>query len=182
MNETNNPEIESDVTENPEVNSDDQAQDQDQIQNDNEQLIKKLTDDLEKQKDLFMRTAAEYENYRKRTQREKAAVYNDAAAATIEAILPIVDSLELALKSTNGEENDFTKGLSLIKTQLDTSFEKLGIKSIGEAGEEFDPNLHNAVMHIEDDSIADNTIVEVFQKGYSLSDRVIRHAMVKVAN
>lgn len=151
-------------------------------QEENSNLIDELKEELNKQKDLFLRTAAEYENYRKRSQREKTAVYNDATADTIEAILPIVDSLEQALKSTDGANDDYKKGLELIKAQLDTSFEKLGIKSIGEAGEEFDPNFHNAVMHIEDDTIADNTIVEVFQKGYVLSERVIRHAMVKVAN
>ena len=97
-------------------------------------------------------------------------------------MLPVIDSLELALKSIEGASEEYKKGLQLIKNQLDESLKKLGVEEIGKEGEEFDPNYHNAVLHIEDDKVADNTIIEVFQKGYMLSERVIRHAMVKVAN
>lgn len=152
------------------------------LNDENSKLINDLKEQLANQKDMFLRTAAEYENYRKRSQREKTAIYNDATASTIETILPVIDSLELALKSSEGASEEYKKGLQLIKNQLDESFKKLGVEEIGKEGDEFDPNYHNAVLHIEDDKVADNTIIEVFQKGYMLSERVIRHAMVKVAN
>lgn len=141
-----------------------------------------LQKELEKQKDLFLRTAAEYENFRKRTEKEKRAIYADATAEAIKAILPIADSLEYAVKAQDGATADYQKGLELIQTQFTAALEKLGVSPVGQPGEEFNPELHNAVAHIEDDSIAENTIVEVFQKGYMLKDKVIRHAMVKVAN
>lgn len=175
-----NLEMESEKNEDTE----DQKQEQSETNADDEntKLINDLKTQLESQKDMFLRTVAEYENYRKRSQREKTAVYNDATASTIETMLPVIDSLELALKSIEGASEEYKKGLQLIKNQLDESLKKLGVEEIGKEGDEFDPNYHNAVLHIEDDKVADNTIIEVFQKGYMLSERVIRHAMVKVAN
>ena len=132
--------------------------------------------------DLLLRTAAEYENFRKRTEKEKRAIYADATAEAVKAILPIADSLEYAVKAEDGATAEYQKGLELIQSQFNAALEKLGVSPVGEAGEEFNPELHNAVAHVEDESIAENTIVEVFQKGYMLKEKVIRHAMVKVAN
>lgn len=144
--------------------------------------MEELQKELGKQKDLLLRTAAEYENFRKRTEKEKRAIYADATAEAVKAILPIADSLEYAVKAQDGATEDYQKGLEMIQSQFNAALEKLGVSPVGEAGEEFNPELHNAVAHVEDESIAENTIVEVFQKGYMLKEKVIRHAMVKVAN
>jgi molecular chaperone GrpE len=144
--------------------------------------LKKLKEELSKQKDLLLRTAAEYENFRKRTEREKRAIYTDATADAVAAILPIADSLEFAVKAQDGATEEYQKGLELVNKQFQEALGKLGVTAIGEAGQEFDPALHNAVAHVDDDTVADNIIVEVFQKGYVLGEKVIRHAMVKVAN
>lgn len=144
--------------------------------------VEELKQELSKEKDLLLRTVAEYENFRKRTEREKRAIYADATADAVASILPIADSLEYAVKAQDGATEEYQKGLELVNKQFQESLQKLGVTAIGEAGEEFDPALHNAVAHIDDDAIADNTVVEVFQKGYLLGEKVIRHAMVKVAN
>lgn len=144
--------------------------------------IDKLKAELETQKDRFLRTAAEYENFRKRTEREKTAIYADATAFTLENILPVVDSVELAMKSSENASDEYKKGLELMANQIKTSFEKLGVTESGNVGDKFDPNFHNAVSHVDDENKEENVIVEVFQKGYLLKDKVIRHAMVKVAN
>ena len=144
--------------------------------------LDQMKEELKKQKDILLRTAAEYENFRKRTEREKRAIYADATADAVAAILPIADSLEYAVKSQDGATEEYQKGLELVNKQFQDALAKLGVTAIGKAGEEFDPNLHNAVAHVDDETVADNTIVEVFQKGYLLGEKVIRHAMVKVAN
>ena len=143
--------------------------------------LEELQKELGSQKDL-LRTAAEYENFRKRTEKEKRAIYADATAEAVKAILPIADSLEHAVKAEDGATAEYQTGLELIQSQFNAALEKLGVSPVGEAGEEFNPELHNAVAHVEDESIAENTIVEVFQKGYMLKEKVIRLAMVKVAN
>ncbi|MDO4731364.1 MAG: nucleotide exchange factor GrpE [Clostridia bacterium] len=145
-------------------------------------MVDDLKNEIDKQKDSFVRLAAEYENFRKRSSREKDGIYQDATAKAIETLLPVLDSLEFAIKSNESAPAEFQKGLELIETQFEKAFEKLGVSTFGVAGDEFDPNLHNAVSHIDDDTIADNTIVEIFQTGYKIGDRVIRYAMVKVAN
>ena len=131
-------------------------------------------------KDTLLRTAAEYDNYRKRTAREKDGIYADSVAATINNFLPVVDNLEraVAFSDTDG----LKQGLELTLKQLADVLAKLKITAIDPTGKEFDPNLHNAVMHVEDESLGENTVAEVLQKGYMIGDRVIRHAMVKVAN
>lgn len=144
--------------------------------------LDQMKEELKKQKDILLRTAAEYENFRKRTEREKRAIYADATADAVAAILPIADSLEYAVKAQDGATEEYQKGLELVNKQFQDALAKLGVTAIGKAGEEFDPNLHNAVAHVDDETVADNTIVEVFQKGYLLGEKVIRHAMVKVAN
>lgn len=144
--------------------------------------IKELEEELKKQKDLFLRTAAEYENYRKRTEREKAMIYSDATGVAISAILPIADNLERAINIEDASAEDYQKGFEMIAKQFSDSLGKLSVESFGEKGDAFDPDIHNAVSHIEDDSMGEGVIAEVFQKGYKVNDKIIRHAMVSVAN
>lgn len=142
----------------------------------------KLEEELKAKNDAYLRLAAEYENYRRRTTEEKTNIYADATAKAIKEILPIGDSIEMALKSVDNAPEEYKKGLELICNQLKTSLEKLNVETFGEVGEEFNPDLHNAVMKIEDDSLGENTIAQVFQTGYKTGDKIIRHAMVQVAN
>lgn len=144
--------------------------------------LEKLQAELAGQKDQYLRVLAEYDNFRKRTAAEKTAIYNNAVSDTVQAILPIADNIGLALKQENASAEDMRKGVEMIEVQIEAAFEKLGIVPAGEVGEAFDPNLHNAVAHIEDESLGENVISAVFQKGYTLGDRVVRHAMVQVAN
>ncbi len=147
--------------------------------------IDKLKEELAKQKDKYIRLLAEYDNYQKRTQREKAARYADAVVDTVEKILPIGDNIERALKTevTSEDAVKFKEGVEMVMKQFLDILEKLDVTPIKAEGEQFDPNLHNAVMHIEDENIDDNTVVEDFMKGYIYkNERVVRHSMVKVAN
>ncbi|MCH5187834.1 MAG: nucleotide exchange factor GrpE [Oscillospiraceae bacterium] len=137
---------------------------------------------LEALNDKYMRTLAEYDNYRKRSIREKEAIYPEAKADAAAKFLPVMDNLERAL-GIETEKNAFYEGVELVKKQLEEVFKNLGVEAISaEAGEEFNPELHNAVMHVEDEDYGENVIVEELQKGYKLGDRVLRHSMVKVAN
>ena len=131
--------------------------------------------------DQYLRLAAEYDNFRKRTQREKDAIYQNAVADTAKKLLPVYDNLERALKNDTTDEA-FKKGVEMTMTELLKIMEGLGIKPFGAAGEPFDPEKHNAVMHIDDESMEENSIAEVFQSGFTLGEKVIRFAMVKVAN
>ena len=140
---------------------------------------------LEKEKadlnDKFLRICAEYDNFRKRSQKEKDALYGDIKANTVTQFLPVYDNLERALKQ-NTEDEAYKKGVEMIMTQFCSTLEKLGVKEIECLGEKFDPTMHNAVMHVDDEEKGENEIVEVFQKGFKLGEKVIRFAMVKVAN
>lgn len=136
---------------------------------------------LAQQEDRFLRLAAEYDNYRKRTAKEKEALWNDAKADTAVAFLPVYDNLERALKQPTADEA-YKKGVEMTMNQLKEIFTKLGITEIPALGENFDPNLHNAVMHVEDENLGENVVAEVFQAGFQLGEKVIRFAMVKVAN
>ena len=129
----------------------------------------------------YLRLAAEYDNFRKRTQREKDAIYQDAMSDTAKKFLPVHDNLERALKAETADEA-FRKGVEMTMTELTKIMDGIGIKAFGAAGEPFDPEKHNAVMHIDDESLGDNVVAEVFQTGFTMGDRVIRFAMVKVAN
>ena len=135
-------------------------------------------------KDQYLRTLAEYDNFKKRTVKEKEAIYVDSVGSTVTALLPVIDNFERALASfaEGDKDSQFYKGMEMIYNQTIETFEKLGVKKIEALGCEFDPELHNAVMHIDDETVADNTIVEEFQKGYTYRDKVIRYSMVKVAN
>ncbi len=144
-----------------------------------------LEEKLKEQTDKYMRLYAEFDNFQKRSQREKEARYADAVIDAAAAILPIGDNLERALQ-TEVESEDAKKlkeGVEMVMKQFNETLEKLNIKPIKAEGEQFDPNLHNAVMHIEDETIDDNTVVEDLMRGYIYKDnRVVRHSMVKVAN
>lgn len=137
--------------------------------------------ELKETSDKYLRLLAEYDNYRKRTQKEKEAIYGDTKASAILALLPIYDNLARALAQET-EDAAFYKGVEMTMNQCKAAFESLGASEIPALGEQFDPKKHNAVMHVEDDSVAENTVVEVFQTGFAMGDKVIRVAMVKVAN
>ena len=130
----------------------------------------------------YMRLAAEYDNYRKRTANEKLSIYDDATSKACIELLPVADSVTLALANLKDADPDIIKGIELISNQLAKSFEKLKIESYGKAGDAFDPNLHNAVSKIEDENLGADTIAAVYQTGYKIGDKIIRHAMVQVAN
>lgn len=144
--------------------------------------IENLTKELDIQKDRLLRTAAEYENFRKRTEKEKASIYTDAISMAVSAILPIADSLEQANKSLGEKNQNYKKGILLILEQFNESMKKLNVEAFGEKGDIFNPDLHNAVSHTEDENSEENVIFEVFQKGYKIGDRIVRYAMVQVAN
>lgn len=143
--------------------------------------IAKLKKELEAKNDLLLRTAAEFDNYKKRTDRERSGVAEFAKAGIIKQLLPILDNIDRAM-SADRESQDYIKGIEMIVKQFSALAEKLSISEIASAGDAFDPTVHEAVMHIEDPELGENVIAEVLQKGYKLGDTVIRPAMVKVAN
>lgn len=136
---------------------------------------------IEAEKEKYMRLAAEYDNFRKRSQRERDALYQQVKSETVLKILPVYDNLQRALNLTCADEA-FYKGIEMTMSQLLNIFEELGVKPIEALGQKFDANLHNAVMHVEDEEHGEGEIVEEFQRGFILGDKVIRHSMVKVAN
>ena len=140
-----------------------------------------LTEELRGANDRYLRLLAEYDNYRKRSQKEKDNLYGDIKAETVTKFLPVYDNLVRALKQPT-EDEAYRKGIEMIMTQFNTTMEKLGVEKIESLGKTFDPALHNAVMHVDDETKGENEIVEVFQEGFRLGDKVIRFAMVKVAN
>lgn len=142
-----------------------------------EQQIEELTDRLK-------RNMAEFDNFRKRTEKEKTQMFETGAKSIVEKILPVVDNFERGLAAVTEEEkgSPFVEGMEKIYKQMMTMLEEAGVKPIEAVGQEFDPNLHNAVMHIEDEEFGENIIAEEFQKGYTYRDSVVRHSMVKVAN
>ena len=137
---------------------------------------------LESVKDQFVRLTAEYDNYRKRTTKEKENIYQDAKADTIEQFLAVYDNLERAAASEGGEDSPHKKGLEMIFQQYKDILKKLGVTEIEAKGQPFDPNRHNAVMHIDDENLGENVVAQVFQAGFMLGDKVVRHAVVQVAN
>ena len=142
--------------------------------------IEKLRAELAEKDDKYLRMAAEYENFRRRSREEREATYEAAMADTVAELLPIIDNLERAAAFDDGEK--VKEGLKMIASTVTSSLAKLGVESYGEAGDKFDPNLHNAVMHEEDDSDRENEITDVFQKGYKKGNKIIRFAMVKTIN
>ena len=131
--------------------------------------------------DAHLRVAAEFDNFRKRTIKEKEASYGNGKADAVEKLLPVYDNLERALNQPT-EDEAFKKGVEMTMTQLVGIFAGLGVEIFGNVGDSFDPNFHNAVMHIDSDELGENTISQVFQKGFKLGEKIIRFAMVQVAN
>ncbi len=149
--------------------------------------LKAKLEEKTRQCDEFMnmvqRTAAEFDNYKKRTIKEKEALSLDVSIDTVNAFLPVVDNLERALKAAEGSEgNPLKDGVELVMRQLKDCLDKLGVEAIEAVNNPFDPELHNAVMHVSDEAYGDNTVIEEFQKGYVMKGKVVRHSMVKVAN
>ncbi len=141
----------------------------------------KLIDELN---DKYMRTFAEFDNFRKRSEKEKAAMFELGAKSIIEKILPVIDNFERGFSTVEDtdKEDAFVKGMDMVYKQMVSTLEEAGVKAIEAVGQQFDPNLHNAVMHIDDEAFGENEIAEEFQKGYTYRESVVRHSMVKVAN
>lgn len=139
---------------------------------------------IEELTDRVTRQMAEFDNFRKRTEKEKAAMYEIGAKSVIEKLLPVVDNFERGFSTVAEEDKDdaFVKGMEMVYKQIMTTFETIGVKPIEAVGQEFNPDLHNAVMHVDDESVGENIVVEEFQKGYTYHDSVVRYSMVKVAN
>ena len=143
----------------------------------------KLQAELKEAKDQLLRVAAEYDNFRKRSQREKESLYSECKSSVVNDLLPVIDNFERCVAP--GEDTsyeDYKKGVELTYKQFGEALKKLGIEAFGEVGDAFDPNLHNAVMHTEDENLPENSISNVLMKGYKLGDKIIRAAMVAVAN
>lgn len=153
-----------------------------------EELIEKLNKDLEEQKvksdeyfEHLKRNMAEFDNYKKRVAKEKEMMYTTITSDIISDLLPIMDNFETALNAESKDES-FKDGMKMIYTQVSDTLKKLGLEEIISLNKTFDPNLHEAVMHVEDENFGEKEIIEVFRKGYKIGDKVVRHAMVKVAN
>lgn len=142
----------------------------------------KKDEKIEELTDKVKRQMAEFDNYRKRTEKEKASMYIVGAKDIVEKILPVVDNFERGLAMAEGSEDPFVEGMEKIYKQLMTTLDEMGVKPIEAVGQEFNPDFHNAVMHVEDESVGENIIVEELQKGYTYKGFVVRHSMVKVAN
>ena len=168
-----------------EVKTEEQSEQETVEISEEEKKTSELEEKIKEQDEKYMLLFAEYDNYRKRTTKEKDARYADAVIDTVNEFLQVADNLERAvLVNVESEEaKNVLSGVELVKKQMADILTKLGVEEIKAVGEEFDPNLHNAVMHIEDENITENTVVEEFQKGYIYKkERVVRHSMVKVAN
>ena len=145
---------------------------------------KKKDKAVEKLEDMRVRQLAEFENFRKRSEKEKSQMFEVGAKSVIEKILPVIDNFERGLQGVPEEEKDapFVKGVEMVYKQMLTAFDEMGVKPIDAVGKEFDPNLHNAVMAVDDDSLESGTVAEEMQKGYMYKESVVRHSMVKVVN
>ena len=152
------------------------------VENTEPTVEEKLTTELNETKDKLLRVMAEYDNFRKRSQKEKEMAYGDTKASTIAEFLPVYDNFIRAMSAEATDLDSFKKGIEMIFNQYGETFKKLGVESFGEKGETFDPNIHNAVMHGEDEELPENSISDVFSTGYKMGDRVIRPAIVKVVN
>lgn len=167
---------EQDGEKQPDSPAEDSEQETAELENDLEKKLAEITDRLQ-------RTMAEFDNFRKRTEKEKAARYEIGARSVIEKILPVLDNFERGLGGlTEEQKNAFSEGMDKVYRQLVTTLEEMDVKPIEALGQEFNPDLHNAVMHVEDESVGENIIVEEFQKGYTYKGGVVRYSMVKVAN
>lgn len=141
----------------------------------------KLAGQLKEAEDRNLRLMAEFDNFRKRTMKERESIYPDAVANTVKELLPVLDNFQRALEAPCNDE-EYRKGVQMTYTGFMETLTKMGLAQFAEAGETFDPGLHNAVMHIEDDTLGKNVISQVFQRGYKIGDNVLRYAMVQTAN
>ena len=144
--------------------------------------IEKLTNDLAATKDSHLRTLAEYDNFRKRSQREKEATYGDAKANTLKMLLPVLDNFDRAADNKTDDIEVYRKGIEMTLTQLREILKSLEVEAFGEVGDEFDPNIHSAVMTVENPDLPENSVAAVFEKGYRMGDRILRFATVQVTN
>lgn len=144
--------------------------------------MEELETQLAEKNEQLLRLAAEYDNYRKRTVKEKDELYSMSKITVVSELLPVIDNFERAVNGTDTGLEDYKKGVEMIYSQFTSILSKLGIERFGESGESFDPNLHNAVMHIEDENLGENVIADVFSPGYKLGEKVVRPATVRVAN
>lgn len=165
-----------------EIKEETAEQEEENKENNENNELEKLKTELQNKNDSYLRLAAEYDNYRKRTTAEKANIYADATKTAVNEILPVADSLDMALQSADNAPDEYKKGLELVCNQLKSSLTKLNVEVFGEIGDAFDHDLHNAVSKIEDESLGENAVAQVLQKGYKIGDKIIRHAMVQVAN
>ena len=147
----------------------------------NDEQLKRIEEELQAQKDLLLRTAAEFDNFKRRTEKEKLAAAEFTSANLLKKLLPVFDNVDRA-NAADKDSADYAKGVEMIVKMLTDVVTDLGLVAIGEVGETFDPQLHEAVMHIEDENLGENVISSVLQKGYKIGDTVIRPAMVQVAN
>lgn len=143
--------------------------------------LAELQKKLDETNDRLLRTAAEYDNFRRRSQKEKEAIYTDSKAEIIGKLLPVIDNFERAAAAETDAEN-YKKGIEMTVKQLLDALTAMGVEAYGAAGDEFDPNIHNGVMHVDDETLGENVVADVFIKGYKVGDKVIRHASVRVAN
>ncbi|MDD6526796.1 MAG: nucleotide exchange factor GrpE [Oscillospiraceae bacterium] len=173
---------EESTAENKEAGKEEQKDSQKTEKNTAESESEKLQKELAAAKEAHIRTLAEYDNYRKRSTKEKQAAYGDAKADCIKELLPMMDNFERAIATEATDVEGFKKGVEMIFKNFTDVLSKLGVEAFGEKGEKFDPNIHNGVMHVEDEELPENSVAEVFSKGYKLGDRILRPAMVKVAN
>lgn len=144
--------------------------------------VNPFREELDRANDKFLRLYADFENFKKRSRAEKDSVYANAKSDTVAALLPALDNMERALAAAEEEDSPLKKGVDMVLNQFRACFEQLGVSSYGEVGDSFDPNIHEAVMHSEEEGVEPNTVTMVLQKGYRLGDKVIRHALVQVAN
>ena len=149
-----------------------------------DKAVEKLEEKVKELEDMRVRQLAEFENFRKRSEKEKSQMFEVGAKSVIEKILPVMDNFERGLQGVPEEEKDapFVKVVEMVYKQMLTAFEEMGVKPIEAVGKEFDPNLHNAVMAVDDDSLESGTVAEEMQKGYMYKESVVRHSMVKVVN
>lgn len=146
-----------------------------------DKIIEDLNGKLLEANDKLLRTVAEYDNFRKRSQKEKEAIYSDSKTDVISKLLPVIDNFERAAAADSDLEN-YKKGIDMTVKQLLDVFSSLGVEAFGAEGEEFDPNIHNGVMHIDDENLGESVISQVYSKGYKMGEKIIRHATVIVAN
>ena len=173
-------ELNEELIEETQQNTDEAADEEQEVNY--EELLKAKDEEIAAKSEQYQRLLAEYDNFKKRTVKEKEAIYVDSVKDTVAELLPVIDNLNRAVDAFPDKDCEECKGVMMVLKQTEEIFTKLGVSEINAVGEQFNPEFHNAVMHVEDESIDDNTVVEEFQKGYIYKDKVIRYSMVKVAN